>query len=149
MQLLSAFLFGLTFALGLGLGGMTQPTKVIGFLDVTGHWDPTLAFVMGGAVAVSFVLFPRILARPSPLLGGHFALPPKRAIDAPLLAGASLFGVGWGLSGYCPGPAMVSLVTGTPSVVVFVVFMLAGLYLGGRLTTPRAGLPGTQASMPK
>ena len=133
MLLLSAFVCGVVFAFGLGLAGMTQPTKVIGFLDLTGHWDPTLAFVMGGAVAVSLVLFPLILRRSAPVLGERFALPEKKDLDLRLLGGAALFGVGWGLSGYCPGPALVSLVTVTPRVVIFVASMCIGLYLGKRL----------------
>ncbi|HVN85252.1 MAG TPA: YeeE/YedE family protein [Candidatus Binatia bacterium] len=133
MRYVSAFVCGTVFAIGLGISGMTQPTKVIGFLDVAGAWDPTLAFVMGGAVLVSATLFPRILRRRTAVLDDHFALPEKKTIDGRLLIGAAVFGVGWGLSGYCPGPAIVSLVTGARPVVVFVAFMLAGLYLGGRV----------------
>jgi uncharacterized protein len=133
MKVLSAFLFGVIFGLGLGIGGMTQPTRIIGFLDVTGHWDSTLAFVMGGAVTVTLILFPVILKRSRPALAERFVLPVKRRIDVPLLCGAALFGIGWGLSGYCPGPALVSLVTASPPVLVFVVLMAAGLYLGRQL----------------
>ena len=133
MTLITAFLFGLVFAVGLGLGGMTQPVKIIGFLDVTGHWDPSLAFVMGGAVTVSLLLFPSILKRSAPVLGTRFVLPEKKTIDLRLLGGAGLFGIGWGLSGYCPGPALVSLVTAAPPVVVFVAAMAVGLALGQRL----------------
>ena len=116
MKRVSAFACGLIFAIGLGLAGMTQPAKVIGFLDLTGAWDPSLAFVMGGAVLVGLIAFPLILARRRPWLGGRFALPERNDIDAPLVAGAALFGMGWGLSGYCPGPALVSLVTGSDLV---------------------------------
>lgn len=112
------------------MAGMTQPAKIIGFLDVAGAWDPSLLFVMGGAVALGLVAFPLVLKRPSPVFGERFALPDKAGIDRSLLAGAALFGVGWGLSGYCPGPALVSLVTLNSSVFVFVAFMLAGLGLG-------------------
>jgi uncharacterized protein len=133
MKLTIAFFAGLVFALGLGLAGMTQPAKIIGFLDVTGAWDPTLAFVMGGAVAVGLVLFHWILKRSAPVLGERFVLPDKKDIDIRLLGGAALFGIGWGLSGYCPGPALVSLVTATPSVLVFVVSMATGIHLGNRL----------------
>jgi uncharacterized membrane protein YedE/YeeE len=129
---LAAFAFGVLFALGLGLSGMTQPNRVIGFLDVAGHWDPTLVFVMGGAVLVGLLAFPRILHRPRPLLGESFALPTRTTIDAPLLIGAALFGVGWGLAGYCPGPALVSLVTLSPAVLVFVASMGIGLVIGRR-----------------
>jgi uncharacterized protein len=133
MKVLSAFLMGIVFGLGLGVGEMTQPTKIIGFLDVAGHWDPTLVFVMGGAVTVTLVLFPLILKRSRPALAERFVLPVKRRIDVPLLGGAALFGIGWGLSGYCPGPALVSIVTASRPVLVFVVFMAAGLYLGRQL----------------
>jgi len=133
MTLLSAFALGILFAIGLGLGGMTQPARIIGFLDVAGRWDPSLLLVLGGAVAVSMTLFPAILARPGPLLATRFVLPEQRRIDAPLLIGASLFGVGWGLSGYCPGPAIVSLVTATPAVLIFIATMLVGLGVGTRM----------------
>ncbi len=130
MNLIGAFFFGVVFALGLGFAGMTQPARIIGFLDVAGQWDPTLAVVMGSAVAVSATLFPVILRRRAPVIGDRFVLPDKRAIDGRLLSGAALFGIGWGLSGYCPGPAVVSLVTAAPPVLVFVVCMAVGLYLG-------------------
>src|SRR5271170_793749 len=133
MTLLIAFAAGVIFALGLGIGGMTQPARIIGFLDVTGRWDPSLAFVMGGAVAVTFLLFPLILERPAPILAPRFVLPSKKHLDAPLLLGATLFGVGWGLSGYCPGPALVSLATIARPVLVFVAFMFVGFHLGKRL----------------
>ena len=140
---LSAFVCGLVFALGLGLGGMTQPARVIGFLDVTGPWDPTLAFVMGGAVSTASLFFPRILVRSKALSGARFAVPTRQDIDAPLVLGAALFGVGWGLAGYCPGPALVSLVTGSPSVFIFVAAMIAGLFLAGRL------MPGSTGGHPR
>jgi len=143
MTLLLAFVFGVIFAVGLGLAGMTHPSKVIGFLDITGHWDPTLAFVMGGAVVVGLLLFPRILRRQAPVLAARFVLPEKPHIDTPLLAGAAIFGVGWGLSGYCPGPAVVSLVTGAPPVLVFVICMAAGLVLGGWRRHPPTALSST------
>ena len=137
MKVLCAFIFGVIFALGLGIGSMTQPTRIIGFLDVAGHWDPTLAFVMGGAVTVSLVLFALILKRPRPVLAERFVLPAKRRVNVPLIGGAALFGIGWGLSGFCPGPALVSLVTASRPVLVFVGFMAAGLYLGRRLVGAR------------
>jgi hypothetical protein len=134
MPLISAFVFGVVFALGLGLGGMTQPARVIGFLDVAGRWDPTLLFVLGGAVTTSFVLFPVILRRGAPVLGPRFVMPTRTRIDGRLLGGAALFGAGWGLAGYCPGPAVVSLVAGTPATLVFVVAMGLGLVLGQQLS---------------
>ena len=132
MKWLSAWFFGAIFGVGLGLAGMTQPEKIIGFLDVAGHWDPTLAFVMGGAVTVSLMLFPRILRRSAPVLAERFVLPTNQHIDGRLVGGAALFGIGWGLSGYCPGPALVSLVTGALPILVFVASMAVGLYLGDR-----------------
>lgn len=130
---LAAFFFGVVFALGLGLSGMTQPEKVLGFLDVGGDWDPTLAFVMGGAVMVTLTVFPLILRRRASLFGERFVLPEKKDIDARLILGAILFGIGWGLAGYCPGPALVSLATLWVPVVVFVAAMGVGLYVGGRV----------------
>lgn len=120
------FLVGLVFALGLGLSGMTMPSKVIGFLDVTGAWDPSLAFVMGGAVTVFAVIYRLARRRRAPLFGGSFAEPP-RAIDRKLLLGAAIFGVGWGLSGVCPGPGFVSLASGAWAPVIFVASMFAGM----------------------
>ena len=136
MQYLSALLAGGLFALGLGLGGMTNPEKIIAFLDVFGRWDPSLLFVMGGAVGLTFFLFPRILGRPKPILDSHFQVPGKLPIDRRLILGASLFGVGWGLAGYCPGPALVSLVTLNPGVIVFVIFLVLGLGIGRRICRP-------------
>ena len=130
MKQLSAFFCGWLFAVGLGVAGMTTPSKIIGFLDVTGDWNPSLMFVMGGAVSLGLVSFAWVLKRRSPVLEEQFILPEKAAIDPALLAGAALFGIGWGWSGYCPGPALVSLVTGKLSVMVFVAAMLAGLGIG-------------------
>lgn len=108
-----------------------NPAKVIGFLDFAGNWDPTLAFVMGGALLVTMPLFPLILKRPRPVLEDHFDLPTKMSLDGRLLGGATLFGVGWGLSGFCPGPAVSALApafaTGLTPVFVFVAAMLAGM----------------------
>ena len=124
-----AFAGGLLLALGLGIAGMTQPTKVIGFLDVFGDWDPTLAFVMFGATIVYMAMYRLTMARGTPLLGGPLSLPTRRDIDARLVVGASLFGAGWGLSGFCPGPALTSLVSGSHAVLLFVAAMSAGMYL--------------------
>jgi uncharacterized membrane protein YedE/YeeE len=117
------------FGLGLAISGMTNPAKVVGFLDVAGGWDPTLAFVMGGALLVTVPAFRLILGRPRPILADGFALPTKSALDGRLLGGAALFGVGWGLSGFCPGPAVAALVTGLTPVFAFVAAMMAGMVL--------------------
>jgi uncharacterized membrane protein YedE/YeeE len=126
-RLAVAYVSGVLFALGLGVSGMTHPSKVLGFLDFTGAWDPSLAFVMGSGVLVNFIFFRIAARRGAPLLAPTFALPERRAIDASLLGGAALFGVGWGLGGFCPGPAIVSVVTGATPVVAFVVAMLLAM----------------------
>lgn len=127
--LLTAFVAGVVFAVGLGVSGMTQPAKVMGFLDFVGHWDPSLAFVMIGAIAVHSVLYRVARNRPSPLFSSVFSLPTRMDIDPRLVEGAAIFGVGWGLAGFCPGPALTSLVSGNLSVVIFVAAMVAGIYL--------------------
>ena len=120
---------GALFAVGLVVGGMTIPAKVTGFLDVGGAWDPQLAFVMAGAVAVYAACLRIIRRRAAPLLDARFHWPAARTIDARLVGGAAVFGVGWGLSGYCPGPALASLGAGSSSVLVFVVAMIGGMAL--------------------
>ncbi len=126
---LAAFLLGLLFALGLGIAGMTQPAKIIAFLDITGDWDPSLLLVMASATLVYFLSYRWITKRRAPLLAEKFSLPTARRLDARLLAGSALFGIGWGLSGYCPGPALVALPGLLPNTLVFVVSMLAGMFL--------------------
>ena len=126
-QLLVALLVGLVFGLGLLVSGMANPAKVLGFLDVAGRWDPSLALVMGGAVAVGAAGFAFARRRPRTLLGTPMRLPDRRDIDAPLVLGGLAFGVGWGLVGFCPGPALVATGAGEPKAVVFVVAMLAGI----------------------
>ena len=120
---------GLLFGAGLAGSDMVNPARVLAFLDVAGAWDPTLAFVMGGALAVTASTFWWILARPRPLLGEAFALPAARALDVRLLAGAALFGVGWGLVGFCPGPALAALPFAGWQGVVFALAMASGMLL--------------------
>ena len=129
MKALSFFGLGVLFAIGLGLSGMTQPTKVIGFLDVAGQWDPALLFVMGSAVMVTFVGYRWVLRRPMPVLAGRFDIPTVKQIDPSLLAGATLFGLGWGLAGFCPGPAIVALASGSIDVMIFVAAMFIGFLI--------------------
>jgi uncharacterized membrane protein YedE/YeeE len=129
MAQLTAFFAGLLFAAGLGVGGMTQPAKVFGFLDVAGNWDPSLAFVMLGAIAVHATALRGILRRRAPLFAARFALPTRRDIDTRLVAGAALFGAGWGLVGYCPGPAVTALGGGAPAAAVFVPAMITGMWV--------------------
>jgi uncharacterized membrane protein YedE/YeeE len=125
----AAFAAGALFAVGLAVSGMTKPSKVRGFLDFGGAWDPTLLFVMGGAVAVYFVVHRLVLRRPAPLFDSKFYLPTRKDIDARLVLGAAIFGVGWGLGGYCPGPGLASLVSGAIGPVVFVAAMVAGMWI--------------------
>lgn len=127
MHALSAFVTGLIFGVGLIISGMTDPSKIIGFLDLAGPWDPSLAFVMGGAVAVGFIAFRFARRRTAAFLGGAMHLPTARQIDRRLVLGSLAFGVGWGLAGYCPGPAVVSAGMGQGKAIVFVVAMLAGM----------------------
>lgn len=126
-QVVTAGIAGLLFALGLGLGGMTDPAKVVGFLDVAGAWDPSLAFVMAGALGAYALARRLILRRAAPVLADAFPEAPSASVDGRLVAGAVLFGVGWGLSGYCPGPALVALPVGGLTVALFVVGMVAGM----------------------
>ena len=129
MSNLIALASGALFALGLVVSGMTEPAKVQGFLDVFGNWDPSLALVMGGAVATNLFLFRRILKRPRPLANLTFDLPRATLIDRKLVLGSALFGVGWGLVGYCPGPALTALGTFNSDAFLFVFAMLAGVLL--------------------
>ena len=124
-----SFFAGLIFALGLGIGGMTQTEKVIGFLDVFGNWDPTLMFVMAGAVGVHLVVYRAFRNRPSPLLAAKWHLPEKVQITPALMIGAALFGIGWALAGYCPGPALTSLASLQREPLIFVASMFAGMLL--------------------
>jgi hypothetical protein len=133
MKALAAVLCGLLFGVGLALSGMTDTAKVLGFLDIFGNWVPDLAFVMGGAVAVTSLLFTLVLRRGRPLFADTFSLPASRLIDGRLLGGAAIFGVGWGLYGYCPGPGLTAMVYGHSGPFVFVTAMLAGMAMAARL----------------
>ena len=126
---LSAFLIGLLFGIGLLVSGMANPAKVLGFLDIAGAWDPSLALVMGGAIAVALPLFQLFGKRERSLLGETMQMPTRRDIDPRLILGGLGFGVGWGLAGFCPGPALVAVGAAQPKAVVFVVAMLAGMAL--------------------
>lgn len=126
---IAAFGCGLLFAIGLGVAGMTRPSKVLGFLDFAGDWDPSLLFVMGAAVAVTFVLYRVVLRRARPLFDVTFHMPTQRRVDARLLMGAAIFGVGWGLVGYCPGPAIIAVASGALAPLTFVAAMAAGMIL--------------------
>ena len=127
MNRFAEFLAGLLFGLGLILSGMTDPGKVIGFLDLAGAWDPSLAFVMGGAIFVGLFAFAAARQRTTAFLGGAMQIPSRRDIDRPLVLGSLVFGIGWGLAGFCPGPALVSLGAGHWQAAVFVLAMVAGM----------------------
>ncbi len=131
MSTLIQFVIGLTFGLGLVIAGMSNPAKVLNFLDFaairTGTWDPSLVFVLAGAIAVTFVGFRIVLRRKQPILGEKFHLPTATDLDARIIAGPAIFGVGWGLAGFCPGPAFTALGTASTSGALFVAAMLAGM----------------------
>ncbi len=127
MHRLSEFLVGLLFGLGLLLSGMTDPGKVIGFLDLFGQWDPSLGFVMGGAILVGFFAFAFAKKRTRSFLGGALTLPTSNIIDKRLVIGSLLFGAGWGLAGFCPGPALVSMAAGQEKALIFVAAMVFGM----------------------
>jgi len=139
MRAWTAFAAGLLFGLGLSLGGMTQPAVVLGFLDIFGAWDPRLVFVMAGAVLTTAIGYRLVLRRSRPLLAERFQWPTSRRIDARLIGGAALFGIGWGIAGYCPGPALASLGAGVPALLVLVACMIAGWWLAARLLPPAGG----------
>lgn len=133
---LAAGASGALFGAGLAISSMTDRQVVLGFLDVYGEWNPTLAFVMAGAVAVTAVFFRIVLKRGGPVLGGSFRLPQRDDVDARLLAGAAIFGVGWGLAGFCPGPALVGVAAGLADAWIFLPAMAAGSWLAGRIGRP-------------
>lgn len=126
---LAAFIVGFIFALGLGISGMTQPQKVVGFLDLFGNWDPSLMFVMIGAIGVHFFTYKIIRKRKSPLLTPEWHVPEKSKITPALVFGSLIFGLGWGLAGYCPGPAVTALASFEKGPVLFVVSMVSGMML--------------------
>lgn len=128
MRALAALLCGLVFGVGLALAGMTSPQKVLAFLDVAGDWDPALLWVLGGAVVAAAIAFRFVLKRPRPVFDAHFHVADTQRIDAPLVIGSVLFGIGWGIAGYCPGPAVALLaVPGNPELPLFLGGMLAGI----------------------
>lgn len=132
MKILAALVAGIVFGLGLAISGMVDPARVLGFLDLDGDWDPTLAFVLGGAVAVSACGYALSRRMDRPLLADRFQIPATTRIDARLLGGSALFGIGWGLTGFCPGPALASLFLGLVKSAVFVLAMLGRMLLHDR-----------------
>ncbi|WP_339119400.1 DUF6691 family protein [Halomonas sp. BMC6] len=130
----AGYLAGMLFGLGLAISGMTDPARVLGFLDIAGAWDPTLIFVLGAAVGTTFVGYRSVFARGTPLFSTQFQLPTKQELDAKLLGGAALFGVGWGLSGYCPGPAIASIGGLTLPLLALLAAMVVGWWIAQRLS---------------
>lgn len=128
MRLIGSYIIGLVFGIGISISGMANPAKVVNFFDIAGIWDPSLAFVMGGALIVTFIGYTYVLKRPAPLLDGTFHLPTRKDLDVQLLGGSVVFGVGWGIAGFCPGGALPALGTGVSDVFVFVGAMLVGIH---------------------
>jgi len=129
MRLVSTYLIGLVFGIGISISGMANPAKVLNFFDVAGSWDPSLILVMGGALVVTFIGYRMVLRRPAPLIDLKFHLPDNSRIDARLLGGAAVFGVGWGIAGFCPGGALPALGTGRIEVFAFVAALIVGIFV--------------------
>lgn len=128
MRLIASYIIGLIFGVGISISGMANPAKVLNFFDVAGTWDPSLIFVMGGAVVVTFIGYRFVLKRPAPIMESKFQLPTRRDLDLPLIAGSAVFGIGWGIAGFCPGGALPALGTGKSEVFIFVAALLAGIF---------------------
>jgi uncharacterized membrane protein YedE/YeeE len=139
MKLIFALFTGLVFGVGIALSGMMNPAKVFNFFDVAGTWDPSLAFVMGGAVIITFIGYRLVWRRDAPLFGGRFQIPTSNAIDARLIGGSAIFGIGWGIAGFCPGAAIPALGTGRWEVALFLVAVTAGFYARRLIATAQAG----------
>ncbi|WP_424974164.1 DUF6691 family protein [Dinoroseobacter sp. S124A] len=140
MRMLSFYLIGLVFGVGISLSGMANPAKVLNFFDIAGAWDPSLAFVMGGALVVTGLGYRLALRRATPVLALRFQVPSRTGLDPSLLSGAAIFGVGWGIAGFCPGGALPALGTGRVEVAVFVAALITGILLT-RLTLDRRAGP--------
>lgn len=138
LQSTAALASGIVFGFGLSLSGMLNPVRVQGFLDIFGAWDPSLAFVLGGAVTIAFIGVRMTSRMQRPVLDDRFHMPQNNRIDAPLVIGSALFGLGWGLAGFCPGPAIASLSSGIPQTLLFVIAMLAGMLLHDRVWRRRS-----------
>ena len=129
MRLIVTYTIGLIFGIGISISGMSNPAKVLNFFDIAGTWDPSLAFVMGGALAVAFVGYKLVFRREAPLCEPQFNVPSSRVIDRKLVLGSAAFGIGWGIAGFCPGGALPALGTGVTEVYVFFIAMVAGILL--------------------
>jgi len=129
MRLLSTYLIGLVFGVGISISGMANPAKVLNFFDIAGTWDPSLIFVMGGALVTTFVGYKLVFGRSAPVFEGGFSVPTNRRIDARLIGGSAVFGIGWGIAGFCPGGALPALGTGRWEVFAFTAALIAGIFL--------------------
>ncbi|MEJ6394525.1 DUF6691 family protein [Gymnodinialimonas sp. 2305UL16-5] len=141
MRLLATYVIGLIFGLGISISGMANPAKVLNFFDLFGHWDPSLIFVMGGALITTFIGYKLAFGREAPVLADSFALPTSRLIDAKLIGGAAIFGLGWGIAGFCPGGALPALGTGRWEVFAFVAALIAGIVLAKLIQSVAAQRP--------
>jgi len=129
MRFIITYFIGLVFGVGISISGMANPAKVLNFFDVAGTWDPSLMFVMGGALVTTFVGYKLVLGRNNPMFAASFSLPTARQLDAKLLGGSAVFGVGWGIAGFCPGGALPALGTGRSEVLIFVAALIAGILI--------------------
>ncbi|OAN78228.1 permease [Sulfitobacter sp. EhC04] len=135
MRIVICYLIGLVFGVGISISGMANPAKVLNFFDVAGSWDPSLAFVMGGALIVTFIGYRVVLKRPAPQFDSRFDLPTSKDFDLPLIAGSATFGIGWGIAGFCPGGALPALGTGQAEVVIFVAALIGGIVIARLMQT--------------
>lgn len=138
MRLISAYLIGLVFGVGISISGMADPAKVLNFFDLAGTWDPSLAFVMGGGLLVTFIGYRFVLRQPAPVLEQSFVLPKSKRLDLRLLGGSAVFGVGWGIAGFCPGGVLPVIGTGRPDVLAFVAALIAGMLAARLFNRPSA-----------
>jgi uncharacterized membrane protein YedE/YeeE len=145
MHIIAIYLIGVIFGTGIVLSGMANPAKVINFFDIAGTWDPSLAFVMGGALITTAIGYRLVLGRARPIFDGRFNLPTARNLDARLIGGSAIFGIGWGIAGFCPGGALPALGTGLPDVFIFTAAMIAGIFGAKYLQSLSRPAPGTAA----
>ncbi|ARE83510.1 conserved membrane hypothetical protein [Roseovarius sp. EC-HK134] len=138
MRILSALFVGLVFGVGIAISGMINPAKVLNFFDIAGTWDPSLIFVMGGALLTTFVGYRVVLGRPKPILEPKFKLPTKTVIDTRLIGGSAVFGLGWGIAGFCPGAAIPALGSGKYEVLAFVAALLSGIWVANMIQTKQS-----------
>lgn len=142
MRVLAGLVWGLVFGIGLVISGMANPAKVLNFLDLAGTWDPSLLFVMAAAVVVTFAGYRLVRWRGQPLFGGRLDFPTRRAIDVRLVGGAAVFGLGWGISGFCPGPAFTAVTSGAPGSLAFIPALLVGMWLARLVISRPVAVPG-------